>query len=211
MRHIKNILFLCAIVLSAGFTPTRHMDGITGATGIQGGTGQAKGERLTFRGMETHTVGKMVRTGRTAPDFEATNAELEDVALSDYRGCKVVLNVFPSLDTPTCAASVRTFNSEAAAMDSSTVVICLSMDLPFAQSRFCAAEGLTRVVPLSLFRHRHFGEAYGLELADGPLQGLMARAVIVIDERGTVRHAQLVSEISNPPDYAAALAALRAL
>jgi len=209
--HFRCLLFLWAAALSMSFAPAPATDGIAAATGIADGARKTKGETLTFRGAEVHTVGRMVRTGKTAPDFEAVNAALETVQLSSYRGRKVVLNVFPSLDTPTCAASVREFNAEAASMDSATVVLCLSMDLPFAQSRFCAAEGLTRVVPLSLFRSRGFGEAYGLTLADGPLRGLTARAVLVIDAEGVVRHAQLVREISREPDYAAALQALRAL
>lgn len=171
-------------------------------------SGGKTGETVTFKGAALHTCGRTVEAGRTAPDFTATNGTLEEVRLSDFRGRRVVLNIFPSLDTPTCALTVRRFNEEASQLDN-TVVLCLSMDLPFAQSRFCAAEGLDRVVPLSLFRSDGFAERYGLRLIDGPLKGLTARAVLVIDERGTVRHAQLVGEISEEPDYEAALRILR--
>ena len=127
--------------------------------------------------------------------------------LSDYRGKRVILNIFPSLDTPTCAVSVRQFNARASSLDN-TVVLCLSMDLPFAQSRFCSVEGLENVVPLSLFRNHGFFDKYGLQLADGPLEGLAARAVIVVDEQGKIIYTQLVEDISHEPDYDAALKAL---
>ena len=121
---------------------------------------------------------------------------------------RLILNIFPSLDTPTCALSVRQFNARASKLEN-TVVLCLSMDLPFAQSRFCTTEGLDNVVPLSLFRSRDFVEGYGLRLADGPLEGLMARAVVVIDEDGRVIYTQLVKTISDEPDYEVALKALQ--
>ena len=152
----------------------------------------------------------MVKVGEQAPDFRATNADLQDVSLSSFKGKRVILNIFPSLDTPTCALSVRQFNARASELEN-TVVLCLSMDLPFAQSRFCSTEGLNNVVPLSVFRSHDFLKEYGLQLADGPLKGLMARAVIVIDETGKVRYTQLVSNISNEPDYDAALQAVNDL
>lgn len=169
-----------------------------------------KEETVICRGQEAHTSGPMVKVGQQAPDFRATNAELQDVSLSSFKGKRIILNIFPSLDTPTCALSVRQFNARASELEN-TVVLCLSMDLPFAQSRFCSAEGLNNVVPLSVFRSHDFLKEYGLQLADGPLKGLMARAVIVIDETGKVRYTQLVSNISNEPDYDAALQAVNDL
>jgi hypothetical protein len=169
-----------------------------------------KEETVICRGQEAHTSGPMVKVGQQAPDFRATNADLQDVSLSSFKGKRIILNIFPSLDTPTCALSVRQFNARASELEN-TVVLCLSMDLPFAQSRFCSTEGLNNVVPLSVFRSHDFLKEYGLQLADGPLRGLMARAVIVIDETGKVRYTQLVSNISNEPDYDAALQAANAL
>lgn len=169
-----------------------------------------KEETVICRGQEAHTSGPMVKVGQQAPDFRATNADLQDVSLSSFKGKRIILNIFPSLDTPTCALSVRQFNARASELEN-TVVLCLSMDLPFAQSRFCSTEGLNNVVPLSVFRSHDFLKEYGLQLADGPLKGLMARAVIVIDETGKVRYTQLVSNISNEPDYDAALQAANAL
>lgn len=169
-----------------------------------------KEETVICRGQEAHTSGPMVKVGQQAPDFRATNADLQDVSLSSFKGKRIILNIFPSLDTPTCALSVRQFNARASELEN-TVVLCLSMDLPFAQSRFCSTEGLNNVVPLSVFRSHDFLKEYGLQLADGPLKGLMARAVIVIDETGKVCYTQLVSNISNEPDYDAALQAANAL
>lgn len=164
----------------------------------------ASAETVICRGVEAHTSGPMIQVGQTAPDFQAVNARMKGISLSAYKGKKVILNIFPSLDTPTCALSVRQFNAKAAGL-SNTVVLCLSMDLPFAQSRFCSTEGLNNVIPLSVFRSQDFVTGYGLRLNDGPLEGLMARAVIVIDENGKVCHTQLVHNISNEPDYEAAL------
>lgn len=169
-----------------------------------------KEETVICRGQEAHTSGPMVKVGEQAPDFRATNADLQDVSLSSFKGKRIILNIFPSLNTPTCALSVRQFNARASELEN-TVVLCLSMDLPFAQSRFCSTEGLNNVVPLSVFRSHDFLKEYGLQLADGPLKGLMARAVIVIDETGKVCYTQLVSNISNEPDYDAALRAANAL
>lgn len=169
-----------------------------------------KEETVICRGQEAHTSGPMVKVGEQAPDFRATNADLQDVSLSSFKGKRIILNIFPSLDTPTCALSVRQFNARTSELEN-TVVLCLSMDLPFAQSRFCSTEGLNNVVPLSVFRSHDFLKEYGLQLADGPLKGLMARAVIVIDETGKVRYTQLVSNISNEPDYDAALQAVNDL
>ena len=180
---------------------------VRAAAGVPGRDLQSeKGETVICRGVEAHTSGPMLQVGQVAPDFHAVNAKMEEVSLSDFKGKKVILNIFPSLDTPTCALSVRQFNARAAGLEN-TVVLCISMDLPFAQSRFCSTEGLDNVIPLSVFRSRDFVAHYGLQLADGPLEGLMARAVIVVDESGKVSYTQLVENISHEPDYEAALKA----
>ncbi len=203
---MKKTLFLW---LALGATTTafaQSPDGITGASAVQTGQTKNKGESIIYKGNTLHTTGKMVKTGRKAPDFHLTQSDLQDVKLSDFKGKKVILNVFPSLDTPTCAVSVREFNEKASGLEN-TVVLCISMDLPFAQSRFCSTEGLDNVIPLSVFRSHDFVAHYGLRLADGPLEGLMARAVIVVDENGKVNYTQLVENISHEPDYEAALKA----
>lgn len=169
-----------------------------------------KGETVNFGGAAAHTSGKMIQVGTIAPDFNGVNSECSDIALSSFKGKKVILNVFPSVDTQVCAMSVRQFNAKASTLDN-TVVLCLSMDLPFAQSRFCAAEGLKNVITLSVFRSPEFIEKYGLQLIDTPLKGLLARAVIVIDENGKVCYTELVDEITHEPNYEAALAALKSL
>ena len=146
--------------------------------------------------------------GAFAPNFAATKADLSDVHLEDWRGQRVVLNIFPSVDTGVCAATVRRFNAEAAALEN-TAVLCISKDLPFALKRFCGAEGLDKVVPLSTFRCNCFTEGYGLLQTDGPLRGLLARAVVVIDSDGKVLYTELVPEITEEPNYEAALAVLK--
>ncbi|WP_230972878.1 thiol peroxidase [Gulosibacter hominis] len=146
--------------------------------------------------------------GSKAPDFTLVGTDLEPVKLSDFAGKRVVLNIFPSIDTGVCAASVRRFNELAAGFDN-TVVVCVSADLPFAQERFCGAEGIENVVSASTFRSS-FGNDYGVLMVDGPLEGLLARAVVVIDTDGTVRRVELVPEIGQEPDYDAAKAALSA-
>ena len=145
--------------------------------------------------------------GSKAPDFKLVAGDLSTKSLSDYQGKKVVLNVFPSIDTGTCAASVRAFNQKAAGLDN-TVVLCVSRDLPFAQGRFCAAEGISNVETLSEFRDSNFSDAYQLKLVDGPLDGLLSRAVVVIDEGGVVRYTEQVAEVTNEPNYDSAIAAL---
>lgn len=165
-----------------------------------------KQETITVKGMEAHTEGSMPSVGSMAPDFKGTRSDLSDVSLSDFKGKKIILNIFPSLDTPTCAVSVRTFNEKASSLQN-TVVLCLSMDLPFAQNRFCTTEGIENVIPLSLFRDNTFAEAYGLKIADSPLRGLMSRAVIVIDETGKIVYTELVNNVSEEPNYDAALKA----
>ncbi|WP_152351933.1 thiol peroxidase [Brachybacterium subflavum] len=159
-----------------------------------------------FKGTPVTTVGELPAVDSAAPAFELVGQDLGTVASGDFSGRRVVLNIFPSLDTGTCAMSVRRFNEIASGLEN-TVVVCASEDLPFAQARFCGAEGLTNVVTGSAFRSS-FGEDYGVTQTNGPLQGLLARAVVVIDADGTVIHSQLVPEISEEPDYDAAVAAL---
>lgn len=163
---------------------------------------------VLFQGQETNLYGQIVETGAEAPSFNLTGADLSEIKLSDYAGKKLVLNVFPSLDTPVCAASVRRFNAEAAALPD-TNVLCVSMDLPFAMGRFCTANGIENVKVASAFRSPEFGEEYGLLIESGPLRGLLTRCVIVIDEKGIVRYVDLVGEITDEPDYSAVLDSLR--
>jgi thiol peroxidase len=157
-------------------------------------------------GNPVHTVGELPTVGSPSPSFTITKGDLSEVTVDDYAGQRVILNIFPSVDTPTCATSVRTFNEKASSLDN-TVVVCVSADLPFAQGRFCGAEGLTNVVTASTFRS-DFGTAFGVTLADGKLAGLLARAVVVLDEHGTVIHSQLVPEIAQEPNYDAAIESL---
>jgi len=162
---------------------------------------------ITFKGNEVHTAGSLPAVGSKAPDFRLTAGDLSTKSLNDYKGRKVILNIFPSIDTGTCAASVRAFNEKAAGLDN-TVVLCISKDLPFAQGRFCAAEGISNVETLSEYKDSSFSDAYQLKITDGPLEGLLSRAVVVIDEDGTVTYTEQVSEIANEPDYEKAIAAL---
>lgn len=162
---------------------------------------------ITLDGKEIHTVGDLPAVGSTAPAFTLTNAELGDSSLADYAGKKIVLNIFPSIDTGVCAESTRRFNTAAGSLDD-TVVLCISADLPFALSRFCGAENLDNVITLSTFRNPEFGDDYGVRITDSPIAGLMSRAVIVIDENGAVVHTEQVPEIAQEPDYDAALTKL---
>lgn len=164
--------------------------------------------KITLKGNPINTLGNLPEKGTQAPDFALVKQDLSVAKLSDFKGRKVVLNIFPSLDTATCAASVRHFNEAASGLDN-TVVLCISKDLPFAQARFCGAEGLDKVITLSDFRNGSFGKDYQLEIADGPLAGLESRVVIDLDEEGKVTYTQQVSEIVDEPDYDAALAALK--
>ncbi len=163
--------------------------------------------QITLKGNPINTMGDLPEVGAQAPDFKLTAGDLSDVTLENYAGKKLVLNIFPSLDTDVCAASVRRFNEEAAGLDN-TDVLCISKDLPFAQSRFCGAEGLDNVTTLSCFRYRTFGDNYGVRIVDGPIAGLMARAIVVIDEGGKVIYTEQVPEIAQEPDYASALVAV---
>lgn len=162
--------------------------------------------QITLDGNPIHTVGELPAVGSKAPNFTLVTSELGEISLEDYRGKRVVLNIFPSLDTGICANSVREFNKRAADLEN-TQVVCVSADLPFAHGRFCAAEGIENVVTGSVFRSS-FGEDYGVKIADGPLAGVMSRAVVVIDENGTVAYTEQVPEIKQDPDVDSAVAAL---
>ena len=160
-----------------------------------------------LKGNTFNTIGNLPAVGADAPDTTLTGADLSDIKLGDYKGKKVVLNIFPSLDTAVCAASVRRFNEEASKLDN-TVVVCVSMDLPFAMGRFCTTEGLENVVSASDFRNRAFAKEYGVLITDGPLKGLCARSVVVVNAEGDVAHTELCAETTEEPNYEAALAAL---
>lgn len=165
-------------------------------------------ETIFFNQQPCHTYGQLPKVGEVAPNFNLVSKDLAEVNLADFEGKRVVLNIFPSLDTSVCAMSVRKFNSEAAGLKNTTVV-CVSMDLPFAMSRFCAAEGIESVMAASAFRSPMFGQKYGVQIVDGPLAGLLARAVVVIDENRKVIYRELVDEITREPDYEAALSVLK--
>ena len=162
---------------------------------------------VTLQGNPVHVDGDLPAKGQAAPDFSLVGKELNDVPLASFGSQRKVLNIFPSIDTGVCAASVRRFNELAGGLEN-TVVLCISADLPFAQARFCGAEGLDNVVNLSTLRGAGFLRDYGVALADGPMAGLAARAVVVLDSDNTVLHVELVPEIAQEPDYDAALAAL---
>jgi len=162
---------------------------------------------ITLKGNPVNTKGELPKIGSKLSDFKLVANDLSIASLNDFSGKKLVLNIFPSIDTGTCATSVRKFN-EAAANLENTSVLCISRDLPFAQKRFCGAEGIENVVNLSDFQEGSFGKDFGLEILDGPLAGLHSRALIVADENGTIIHTEQVSEIADEPNYAAALAVL---
>jgi thiol peroxidase len=163
--------------------------------------------QVTLKGNPVQTYGDLPGKGQQAPDFQLVDGDLNDVALATYAGKRKILNIVPSLDTPTCAVSTRKFNEKAAGK-SDTVVLVISADLPFAQSRFCSTEGLKNVVPLSMMRSKKFGKDYGTLITDGPLAGVSARAVLALDADNKVLHSELVGEIADEPDYDAALSAL---
>jgi thiol peroxidase len=163
--------------------------------------------KVTFLGNKVTTNGKLPKVGSAAPDFSLPDKDLQDLGLSDFAGKKRLLNIVPSLDTPTCATSTRKFNESFAGREDA-VALVISADLPFAQDRFCATEGLKNVVTLSLMRSRKFAKKYGVLIKNGPLEGLAARAVVVIDEKGKVTYTELVREIADEPNYDAALKAL---
>ncbi|MBP3087713.1 thiol peroxidase [Corynebacterium sp. sy017] len=161
-----------------------------------------------FQNNPVTTSGELPAVGADLPEFTLVNTELQEVTAADFNGKKIILNIFPSVDTGVCAASVRRFNEEVSALEN-TVVLCISKDLPFAQARFCGAEGLDNVIPVSAFRS-DFGQKFGLELEGSPLKGLLARAVMVADSEGKIVYTQLVEEITTEPDYQAALSAAQA-
>jgi thioredoxin-dependent peroxiredoxin len=162
---------------------------------------------VTLKGNPFQVAGDLPKPGQQAKPFTLVGKDLADVTLKSYAGKRKVLNIFPSVDTPTCATSVRNFNAKANDKPN-TVILCISADLPFAQGRFCGAEGLNNVVNLSTMRGREFLEDYGVALKTGPLAGVAARAVVVLDENDKVLHSEMVGEIANEPNYAAALAVL---
>jgi thiol peroxidase len=163
-----------------------------------------------FKGSPVNTCGSIPATGGKAPDAALTAADLSSVKISSLAGSKVVLNIFPSVDTGVCASSVRKFNEMATSLDN-TKVLCISRDLPFAQKRFCGAEGIENVTMLSEMRDDSFGNAYGVKMTDGPLAGLFARAVVVVDAAGKVAYSQLVPEITEEPNYGAVMDCVKAL
>ena len=163
--------------------------------------------KITLRGNPIHTNGELPKTGSQAPDFKLTAKDLKDVSLADFKGKKKLLNIVPSLDTPTCALSTKKFNEHAKA-HKDTVILIVSADLPFAQGRFCGNEHLDNVIPLSLMRDKKFAQDYGVLLQDGPLAGVTARAVVVLDANDKVVYTEMVPEIAQEPDYAKALKAL---
>lgn len=162
---------------------------------------------ITLKGNSIHTIGNLPEIGQQAPDFTLVKNDLSITKLSDYKGSKVILNIFPSIDTGVCATSVRKFNEQAASLEN-TKVLCISRDLPFAQQRFCGAEGIENVENLSDFNDGSFGKNYGVEIIDGPLAGLHSRAVVVLDETGKVIYTEQVPEIAQEPDYQSALNSL---
>lgn len=164
--------------------------------------------KITIGGKPVNTCGNLPLKGKKAPDFTLVKSDLSSLSLSEFKGKKVLLNIFPSIGTSVCATSIRKFNQLAAGM-SNTTVLAISKDLPFAHSHFCTTEGITNVIPLSGFRDTKFGKAYGVDTLDGPFTGLYARSVVVIDETGKIIYTQLVPETGQEPDYDAALNALK--
>ena len=163
--------------------------------------------KITLKGNPFKTVGKLPKVGKKAPKFSLIKADLSKAKLKDFKGSKLILYIFPSIDTGTCAASVRKFNEEASKLEN-TKVLCISRDLPFAQARFCGAEGLENVITLSDFAKGKFGKAYGLTIENGPLANLHSRAIVIINEEGNVTYTEQVPEIADEPNYEAALKAL---
>ncbi|MBN2737336.1 MAG: thiol peroxidase [Spirochaetales bacterium] len=164
--------------------------------------------KVLFKGTGVNTAGSLPAIGEKAQDFNLPGVDLNDVSLAKYKGKKVILNIFPSIDTGVCAASVRRFNKEAGSLNN-TVVLCISKDLPFAQKRFCGAEGLDNVITLSEYRNSDFSDKYKVKFIDGPLEGLFSRSVIIIDENQRVIYTEQVKETTEEPDYEAALKALK--
>jgi thiol peroxidase len=164
--------------------------------------------KITLKGNPVKTLGKLPKVGKKAPKFKLVKSDLSTARLKDFRGKKVLINITPSIDTGVCQNSVRKFNETAAGLEN-TVVLYVSKDLPFAQSRFCAAEGIENVITLSDFRKGKFGKIYGVTIKNGPMKGLLSRSVVVVDEEGIVIYTEQVSETIDEPNYEAALAALK--
>jgi thiol peroxidase len=164
--------------------------------------------KITLKGAPFETVGELPTVGAPAPDFHLVDGDLNDIRLDAFKGKKKILTINPSFDTAVCAAAARKFNERAAALDD-TVVLAISADLPFAQKRFCTAEGLDHVIPLSMMRSKNFAKDYGVLIQDGPLAGVTARAIVVVDANDRVVHTELVEEIADEPDYEAALSSIR--
>jgi thiol peroxidase len=160
--------------------------------------------KITFKGKPVDTFGELPEINSKALELILTKTDLSDVTLKDFAGKRIILNIFPSIDTPVCASSVRRFNEQASKLEN-TVVLCISADLPFAHSRFCEAEGLKDVIPLSVFRSKNFGKDYGIEIMNGPLAGLLSRAIVIVDETEKVIYTEQVPEIADEPDYDKAL------
>jgi thiol peroxidase len=163
--------------------------------------------KITLKGNQINTSGNLPAKGSKAPEFTLVKSDLSNLSLSELKGKKLILNIFPSLDTSVCAASVRKFN-QLAVGKSNTIVLAISKDLPFAHGRFCSTEGITNITTLSGFRDSAFGKSYGIDIVDGPLAGVYGRSIVVVDEAGNVAYTQLVPEITQEPDYDSALAAL---
>jgi len=163
--------------------------------------------KITLGGTPVETIGSLPKIGEKAPDFTLTVSDLSTQKLSDFKGKKLVLNIFPSVDTGTCATSVRTFNKQASQLHN-TKVLCISKDLPFAQARFCGAEGIENTIMLSDFKTGTFGKDYNLDFTTGPFQGLHSRAIVIIDENGIIKYTEQVQEVADEPNYKAAIQAL---
>jgi thioredoxin-dependent peroxiredoxin len=163
---------------------------------------------IMLHGSAIHTSGTLPAVGSKAPAFTLTKTDLSELSSTSLAGSKIILNIFPSIDTPVCATSTRKFNAELSSLPN-TKVLCVSADLPFASGRFCTTEGLANVIPLSVFRHPEFGTDYGVLITDGALKGVLSRAIVVIDEKGMVKYTEQVPEIAQEPDYAKAIAAVK--
>lgn len=163
---------------------------------------------ITLKGQPTHTIGELPDIGKQAPHFTLTKLDLSDIHLKDFIGKKLVLSIFPSIDTATCATAERQFDIKLNQLENVNL-LCISADLPFAQKRFCGVENLTKVIPASIFRYPEFGTQYGLTIIDGPLKGLLSRAVIVLDEEGKIIYKEQVKEIGEEPNYDAVLSILK--
>lgn len=202
---MKTLTLLTILASLAIFAGCQQPDSETNkkTTNMENTTGTA----ITLKGNTIHTVGHLPAVGNSADNFTLVANDLTEKSLSDFSGKKVILNIFPSVNTGVCAASVRKFNEDAAGLDS-TVVLCISKDLPFAQKQFCGAEGIENVVMLSDFR-TDFGHEYGVQIADGPMKGLLSRAVIVINPEGKIIYEEQVPEIGQEPNYEKAIAAVK--